>query len=96
MRLVGIALGLVMLAAPAQAGTVNAAVAANFTKVVEQLGADFKAATGHDVVFSFGATGALSGDANGDCAGNCAPAARPIPVRARRTSSRAGRDSIAP
>ena len=45
--------------APAQAGTVNAAVAANFTKVAEQLGADFKAATGHDVVFSFGATGAL-------------------------------------
>jgi molybdate transport system substrate-binding protein len=48
-----------MLAAPAKAGTVNAAVAANFTKVAEQLGADFKAATGHDVVFSFGATGAL-------------------------------------
>lgn len=44
---------------PAQAGTVNAAVAANFTKVAEKLGADFKAATGHDVVFSFGATGAL-------------------------------------
>jgi molybdate transport system substrate-binding protein len=45
--------------APAEAGTVNAAVAANFTKVAEQLGADFKAATGNDVVFSFGATGAL-------------------------------------
>ncbi len=45
--------------APAQAGTVNAAVAANFTKVAEQIGADFKAASGHDVVFSFGATGAL-------------------------------------
>ena len=54
-----LALGLVMLAVPAQAGTVNAAVAANFTKVAEQLGADFKAATGNDVVFSFGATGAL-------------------------------------
>jgi molybdate transport system substrate-binding protein len=59
MRVLGLALGLVMLAVPAQAGTVNAAVAANFTKVAEQLGADFKAATGHDVVFSFGATGAL-------------------------------------
>jgi molybdate transport system substrate-binding protein len=59
MRGLGLALGLVMLAVPAQAGTVNAAVAANFTKVAEQLGADFKAATGHDVVFSFGATGAL-------------------------------------
>ena len=59
MRIVGLALGLVMLAVPAHAGTVNAAVSANFTKVAEQLGADFKAATGHDVVFSFGATGAL-------------------------------------
>jgi len=44
---------------PALAGTVTAAVAANFTKVAEQLGADFKAATGNDVQFSFGATGAL-------------------------------------
>lgn len=43
----------------AHAGTVNAAVAANFTKVAEKLGAEFKAATGNDVVFSFGATGAL-------------------------------------
>ncbi len=46
-------------AAPASAATVNAAVAANFTKVAEKLGADFKAKTGDDVVFSFGATGAL-------------------------------------
>jgi molybdate transport system substrate-binding protein len=45
--------------APSRAGTVNAAVAANFTEVAERLGAGFKAATGHDVVFSFGATGAL-------------------------------------
>lgn len=44
---------------PAQAGAVNAAVAANFTKVAERLGANFKAKTGDDVVFSFGATGAL-------------------------------------
>lgn len=44
---------------PCFAGTVTAAVAANFTKVAEQLGADFKAATGNDVQFSFGATGAL-------------------------------------
>lgn len=49
----------VFSATPAIAGSVSAAVAANFTKVAEQLGADFKAATGHDVVFSFGATGAL-------------------------------------
>lgn len=53
------ALFLLALLTPAQAGTVNAAVAANFTKVAEQLGADFKARTGDEVVFSFGATGAL-------------------------------------
>jgi molybdate transport system substrate-binding protein len=45
--------------APASAATVNAAVAANFTKVAEQLGADFKAKTGDEVIFSFGATGTL-------------------------------------
>src|SRR5690349_5425147 len=61
MRRSFLALALVLpaVALPAHAGTVNAAVAANFTKVAEQLGADFKDATGHDVVFSFGATGAL-------------------------------------
>jgi molybdate transport system substrate-binding protein len=60
MRGLVLALGLLMLAVPqANAGTVHAAVAANFTKVAEQLGADFEAATGHKVVFSFGATGAL-------------------------------------
>jgi molybdate transport system substrate-binding protein len=48
-----------LVASPAQAATVHAAVAANFTKVAEQLGADFQAVTGHEVVFSFGATGAL-------------------------------------
>ena len=56
---IALALTLALASAPARAETVNAAVAANFTKVAEQLGADFKAATGHDVVFSFGATGAL-------------------------------------
>lgn len=56
----GIASALVALAAmPASGATIHAAVAANFTKVAEQLGADFEAATGHEVVFSFGATGAL-------------------------------------
>jgi molybdate transport system substrate-binding protein len=54
-----VALSATLAIAPAQAGTVNAAVAANFTKVAEQIGADFKATTGLDVVFSFGATGAL-------------------------------------
>ncbi|MBN9348068.1 MAG: molybdate ABC transporter substrate-binding protein [Devosia sp.] len=41
------------------AATVSAAVAANFVKPAEELGAAFKARTGDDVVFSFGATGAL-------------------------------------
>jgi len=43
----------------AMAGTVHAAVAANFTAVAEELGAAFTEATGHEVVFSFGATGGL-------------------------------------
>ena len=41
------------------AGTVNAAVAANFTKVATDLAAAFKTKTGNDVKLSFGATGAL-------------------------------------
>jgi molybdate transport system substrate-binding protein len=43
----------------AQAETVSVAVAANFTKVAEELAPVFKAETGHDVVYSFGATGQL-------------------------------------
>ena len=62
-RFLGLSLVLAIAAAnavtPSFAGSVTAAVAANFTKVAEQLGADFKAATGNDVQFSFGATGAL-------------------------------------
>jgi molybdate transport system substrate-binding protein len=57
-----IAIGATLLAAgalPVEAGKVRAAVAANFTRVAEQIGADFSAATGHEVVLSFGATGTL-------------------------------------
>jgi len=43
----------------AHAETVNVAVAANFTKVAEELAPIFRAETGHDVVYSFGATGQL-------------------------------------
>src|SRR3569833_4399208 len=43
----------------AHAATVNAAVAANFTKVAADLAARFKERTGNDVQLSFGATGAL-------------------------------------
>lgn len=46
-------------AGAAEAATVSAAVAANFTAVAEQLAAGFKARTGDEVVLSFGATGAL-------------------------------------
>jgi len=43
----------------AQATDVNAAVAANFTKVATDLAAQFEKATGNHVNLSFGATGAL-------------------------------------
>ena len=43
----------------AHAETVSVAVAANFTKVAEELAPIFKAGTGHDVIYSFGATGQL-------------------------------------
>ena len=43
----------------ADAATVNAAVAANFSKVATDLAAKFKQKTGNEVVLSFGATGAL-------------------------------------
>lgn len=48
-----------MLTTSAQAETVSVAVAANFTKVAEELAPLFKAETGHDVSYSFGATGQL-------------------------------------
>ncbi|MEW5838542.1 MAG: molybdate ABC transporter substrate-binding protein [Pseudomonadota bacterium] len=50
-----------LLSAPlsAFADTLNAAVAANFTKTIEEIGAGFKAKTGHEVKFSFGPTGKL-------------------------------------
>jgi len=46
-------------AAPATATDVNAAVAANFTKVATDLAGQFEKATGNHVNLSFGATGAL-------------------------------------
>lgn len=48
-----------LLMTPAFAESVSVAVAANFTKVAEELAPLFKAATGHDVIYSFGATGQL-------------------------------------
>jgi molybdate transport system substrate-binding protein len=48
-----------VLAAPAGAETVHAAVAANFTRAAEELAPFFTAKTGHEVIYSFGATGQL-------------------------------------
>lgn len=44
---------------PAFAESVSVAAAANFAKVAEELAPLFKAETGHDVTYSFGATGQL-------------------------------------
>lgn len=60
-RIVGpvLFLALSLLSVQACAGEVSVAVAANFTRPAEEIGAAFVASTGHTVVFSFGATGAL-------------------------------------
>ena len=54
----GLLIGL-LISTGARAETVSVAVAANFTAVAEQLAPLFKAETGHDVSYSFGATGQL-------------------------------------
>lgn len=46
-------------AAPAGAGEVTVAVAANFIAAARDIGAGFEAETGHRAVFSFGSTGQL-------------------------------------
>ncbi len=53
------AAALAAVAIPASAGTVNVAVAANFTDAANEIATLFKASTGHDAVLSFGASGAL-------------------------------------
>ena len=57
--LVSMVLAGLTLTAPAHADSVSVAVAANFTKVAEDLAPLFTAETGHDVSYSFGATGQL-------------------------------------
>ena len=62
MRVVGLLAGagvIALLGAPAVAAEVSVAVAANFTRPAEEIGAAFTASTGDRVVFSFGATGGL-------------------------------------
>ena len=47
----------------AHAGSANVAVAANFTEPAKDIAAAFKAKTGHDIILSFGASGALTAQA---------------------------------
>ena len=54
-----VALACLLLTTSATAETVNVAVAANFTKVAEELAPLFRGATGHEVIYSFGASGQL-------------------------------------
>ncbi len=48
-----------LTAAAAQAETITVAVAANFTKAAEEIGAAWEEASGHDVRFSFASSGHL-------------------------------------
>jgi molybdate transport system substrate-binding protein len=59
MRLLVSALMTAALVVPAQAETVNVAVAANFTAVAEEIAALFEEQTEHEVELSFGSTGQL-------------------------------------
>ncbi len=51
--------GGLLATATAEAATITVAVAANFTKAAEELGAAWEETTGHDVRFSFGPSGKL-------------------------------------
>jgi molybdate transport system substrate-binding protein len=50
---------LVVAAGPAQAAQVKVAVAANFTAAMKEIAAAFEAATGHELVVSYGSTGKI-------------------------------------
>ncbi len=54
-----LSLSVAFVSGSVSAAEISAAVAANFTKPAEELGAAFTAKTGDTVTFSFGATGAL-------------------------------------
>lgn len=55
----GLTVMAVVINGQALAETAKIAVASNFTKTIEQIGAEFKKDTGHDLKFSFGPTGKL-------------------------------------
>lgn len=54
-----LALALALAWAPARAGLVYLAAAANFTAAMKEIAADFETASGHRVVVSYGSTGKL-------------------------------------
>ncbi|MBI5335388.1 MAG: molybdate ABC transporter substrate-binding protein [Burkholderiales bacterium] len=65
-RVAGMLAAALALAQPAQADTVQVAVAANFTGPMKQIAAAFQQATGHEAVLLFGATGKFAAQiANG-------------------------------
>ena len=59
MRKLAVVFLLTLAALPAQAGSAHVAVAANFTQAAQEIARAFKAASGHEAVLSFGASGAL-------------------------------------
>ena len=56
-KLLGCCAALVLFTSPAQADTVAAAVAANFSAPMQAIAPLFAQATGHEAQLSFGATG---------------------------------------
>lgn len=50
---------LIFMSSTVHADSITVAVAANFTKTIEEIGQGFKAKTGHEVKFAFGSTGKL-------------------------------------
>lgn len=59
MTILLVSLTLLFAAAPAAAGEVKVAVAANFTAVMKEIASAFEAATGHTLVASYGSSGKI-------------------------------------
>jgi molybdate transport system substrate-binding protein len=59
MRYLVYALALLLMTSAAQPAEVKVAVAANFTAAMKEIGAAFEAATGHELVISYGSTGKI-------------------------------------
>lgn len=61
---IGAAFALTAVFSTAHADTITVAVAANFTKAIEEIGKEWSKETGHQVRFSFGPTGGLYAQIN--------------------------------